>query len=263
MHSSTALSNLADISREERRGRRPEAKTGVRASETIRQSHPSFAHVSKSETGTGAVDVNWGPPTQEVKKEVRTMSGPGHASPPSPGQVREALSPKSRPPLELDALPKSKRVSSHSVWAFVWLSDVLFCEGTTFKDYADLWNVQAGPISPILSDSEDERQLAGNTHPPATQLTSVSEAEDDSDEDEETENARTQGMQGMQKEAEIKSGYLSKKGERRKTWKRRWFVLRSKRICYYKDDKVRVGFEWHPLRGRNRHRSTSCCETSP
>ncbi|CAI2197321.1 10635_t:CDS:2, partial [Funneliformis geosporum] len=35
----------------------------------------------------------------------------------------------------------------------------------------------------------------------------------------------------------IKSGYLNKKQERRKNWKRRWFVLRSTKLAYYKSDK--------------------------
>ncbi|KAF9914089.1 hypothetical protein BX616_008997 [Lobosporangium transversale] len=35
----------------------------------------------------------------------------------------------------------------------------------------------------------------------------------------------------------IKSGYLMKKGERLKIWKKRWFVLRTSKLAYYKDDK--------------------------
>ncbi|KAG0221026.1 hypothetical protein B0O80DRAFT_457039 [Mortierella sp. GBAus27b] len=35
----------------------------------------------------------------------------------------------------------------------------------------------------------------------------------------------------------IKSGYLMKKGERLKIWKKKWFVLRSSKLAYYKDDK--------------------------
>lgn len=41
----------------------------------------------------------------------------------------------------------------------------------------------------------------------------------------------------LQHEHLIKSGYLSKKQERRKNWKRRWFVLRSTKLAYYKSDK--------------------------
>jgi hypothetical protein len=42
----------------------------------------------------------------------------------------------------------------------------------------------------------------------------------------------------MEGERLINSGYLLKKGERRKTWKKRWFVLRTEKLAYYKDQKV-------------------------
>lgn len=42
----------------------------------------------------------------------------------------------------------------------------------------------------------------------------------------------------MEGERLVKSGYLMKKGERRKTWKKRWFVLRTEKLAYYKDEKV-------------------------
>ncbi|KAI8619396.1 hypothetical protein BC830DRAFT_1104447 [Chytriomyces sp. MP71] len=35
----------------------------------------------------------------------------------------------------------------------------------------------------------------------------------------------------------LKSGYLKKKGEKRKTWKTRWFVLRTTKLAYYKNEK--------------------------
>ncbi|EAU85364.1 PH domain-containing protein [Coprinopsis cinerea okayama7 len=37
-------------------------------------------------------------------------------------------------------------------------------------------------------------------------------------------------------ESVLKSGYLWKKGERRKTWKKRWFVLRPAHLAYYKSN---------------------------
>ena len=39
-------------------------------------------------------------------------------------------------------------------------------------------------------------------------------------------------------EKAIKSGYLKKKGEQRRNWKKRWFVLRPEKLSYYKNDKV-------------------------
>ncbi|KAI9317604.1 hypothetical protein BX666DRAFT_1857195, partial [Dichotomocladium elegans] len=35
----------------------------------------------------------------------------------------------------------------------------------------------------------------------------------------------------------IKSGYLLKKGEKRRSWKRRWFVLKTTKLAMYKDNK--------------------------
>lgn len=44
---------------------------------------------------------------------------------------------------------------------------------------------------------------------------------------------------GMGDSIPIKSGYLRKKGERRKAWKKRWFVLRRGQLAMYKNEKVR------------------------
>ncbi|KAI1321739.1 hypothetical protein EDD11_000015 [Mortierella claussenii] len=38
----------------------------------------------------------------------------------------------------------------------------------------------------------------------------------------------------------LKSGYLHKKGERIKIWKKKWFVLRTSKLAYYKDNKEYV-----------------------
>ncbi|KAK0557712.1 hypothetical protein OC846_000279 [Tilletia horrida] len=35
----------------------------------------------------------------------------------------------------------------------------------------------------------------------------------------------------------VRSGYLLKRGEKRKTWKKRWFVLRASKLAYYKNEK--------------------------
>ncbi|KAJ3140820.1 hypothetical protein HK100_008991 [Physocladia obscura] len=41
----------------------------------------------------------------------------------------------------------------------------------------------------------------------------------------------------LESEKVLKNGYLRKKGEKRKTWKTRWFVLRTTKLAYYKNDK--------------------------
>jgi len=74
-------------------------------------------------------------------------------------------------------------------------------------------------------------------------LTSIAEralgSGEESEEDEEEEGPwktadKSQYMQDSVDEGVIKSGYLWKKGERRKTWKKRWFVLRPAHLAYYK-----------------------------
>lgn len=42
---------------------------------------------------------------------------------------------------------------------------------------------------------------------------------------------------GLSDNIALKSGYLMKKGERRKAWKKRWFVLRGGNLAMYKSDK--------------------------
>jgi hypothetical protein len=42
----------------------------------------------------------------------------------------------------------------------------------------------------------------------------------------------------VETERPIFSSYLKKKGEHRRNWKKRWFVLRATKISYYQDAKV-------------------------
>ncbi|KAF8199708.1 pleckstrin-like protein [Pholiota molesta] len=74
-------------------------------------------------------------------------------------------------------------------------------------------------------------------------LSSIAERRSDSGEDTEDEDAVEGGWKTADvrtkprksgEESVIKAGYLWKKGERRKTWKKRWFVLRPAHIAYYK-----------------------------
>jgi hypothetical protein len=55
---------------------------------------------------------------------------------------------------------------------------------------------------------------------------------------------------GLSENVTLKSGYLMKKGERRKAWKKRWFVLRGGQLAMYKTDKVR---EWPRSLSETRH----------
>ncbi|KAJ7679034.1 pleckstrin-like protein [Mycena polygramma] len=85
----------------------------------------------------------------------------------------------------------------------------------------------APSVQPLLSSIAERGSGSGG------------EDSEDEDADEEeggwkTGHARPQPGGGSVDESVIKAGYLWKKGERRKTWKKRWFVLRPAHLAYYK-----------------------------
>ncbi|KAF8896478.1 pleckstrin-like protein [Infundibulicybe gibba] len=116
-------------------------------------------------------------------------------------------------------------------------------------------NVSVAPVSGTESDSDSiltpdiltpshlaSGHYAGtsSSNPP---LSSIAErrsgsGEDSEEEEEEEGGWKAADIKGKPRnsvdESVIKSGYLWKKGERRKTWKKRWFVLRPAHLAYYK-----------------------------
>jgi hypothetical protein len=109
--------------------------------------------------------------------------------------------------------------------------------------------VAVAPLSGTESDSDsvlspDFVNTAAHSGLHPVPLTSIAErrvgsGEDSEDEDEEevggwkTADAGVTANNSVD-EGVIKAGYLWKKGERRKTWKKRWFVLRPAHLAYYK-----------------------------
>ncbi|KAG2074328.1 PH-domain-containing protein, partial [Suillus decipiens] len=95
-------------------------------------------------------------------------------------------------------------------------------------------------VSPTSQSYGSNVVSSTSQHP----LSSIAEGRagsgEESDEDEEEEEGgwrtvtRAEKPHGSFDEKMIKSGYLWKKGERRKTWKKRWFVLRPAHLAYYK-----------------------------
>ncbi|KAF9908928.1 hypothetical protein BX616_011334 [Lobosporangium transversale] len=79
---------------------------------------------------------------------------------------------------------------------------------------------QAGIVSPGVTFADDHCE----------QYDSDMEAELDMDQSQET----------LHEGQILKSGYLIKKGERIKIWKKKWFVLRTSKLAYYKDSKEYV-----------------------
>ncbi|KAG8967772.1 hypothetical protein FRC03_009321 [Tulasnella sp. 419] len=72
----------------------------------------------------------------------------------------------------------------------------------------------------------------------AEKVASGEETDDDEDDDwRPAEDRSVLEAEALEDETVAKAGYLSKKGERRKTWKKRWFVLRQTQLSYYKSHK--------------------------
>ncbi|KAJ3565171.1 hypothetical protein NP233_g7808 [Leucocoprinus birnbaumii] len=106
-------------------------------------------------------------------------------------------------------------------------------------------------LTPDISSTHAGFNLASTSimQPPLSSIAERSPGSGGEDSDEEdddaagwrvaSEGARAGGsVPGTTRAADIalKSGYLSKKGERRKTWKKRWFVLRPNHLAFYKNE---------------------------
>ncbi|KAI8375412.1 hypothetical protein EDC96DRAFT_497213 [Choanephora cucurbitarum] len=82
----------------------------------------------------------------------------------------------------------------------------------------------------VLSEDEDEENIISNNQK------YVSDGDNDDDEPV-IEPVSAEALELLKAEKVLKSGYLLKKGEKRRTWKKRWFVLRSTKLAMYKDKK--------------------------
>ncbi|KAL4245933.1 hypothetical protein ABKN59_010001 [Abortiporus biennis] len=107
---------------------------------------------------------------------------------------------------------------------------------------SDSFTPEVIPPSPISAISLSAQMITGSSSQPP--LSSIAERRsasggEESEEDEEDEdggwNFESEARQrGSLDETVLKTGYLWKKGERRKTWKKRWFVLRPAHLAFYK-----------------------------
>ncbi|KAI8885833.1 PH domain-like protein [Backusella circina FSU 941] len=107
-------------------------------------------------------------------------------------------------------------------------------------------NKTSTPIKPV---SILKNPSSGPSHTSKTARIALSEDEDDDlgnlqkyvsdgDDDEQgTEPMSAEALELLSSEKVLKAGYLLKKGEKRRTWKKRWFVLRSSKLAMYKDKK--------------------------
>ncbi|KAG6813963.1 hypothetical protein H0H92_005218 [Tricholoma furcatifolium] len=138
------------------------------------------------------------------------------AAPPSPQEIHRKLSVHSvarnpRPPIDI---PVSGTESD---------SDSILSSSMMVSAQGVSSSYHTGSSMPPLSSIAERRSGSG---------------EDSEEEEEEEGGWKSAGIRerprGSVDESVIKSGYLWKKGERRKTWKKRWFVLRSAHLAYYK-----------------------------
>ncbi|KAK7016316.1 Pleckstrin y domain-containing family A member 1 [Favolaschia claudopus] len=138
--------------------------------------------------------------------------------PPSPQEIHRKLSVHSM-------VGKSPRVAPPAVSGTESDSDSILNSDTTLTPGAgSVYAAMTGQMQPLSSIAE-RRSASGG------------EESEDEDADEEVggwQTGETRNTQGSAGESVIKAGYLWKKGERRKTWKKRWFVLRTAHLAYYK-----------------------------
>ncbi|WVQ65999.1 uncharacterized protein L199_004177 [Kwoniella botswanensis] len=200
-----------------------------------------------------------GPPVQQTQHQQQqpTLSQPVPAQPPSKSEIERKLSFRSAsaPSSRMHESPKKKKSTHpppphapsgtyHTYSASGNESDSSSINSSTQPPMIGSPN----PTSPILTPATTsvgglsaiaERKFGGEIIDEA-ELEDVEE--ENENENEEVESAseaeEEQGLQkGMEGERVVKSGYLWKKQERRKAWKKRWFVLRTEKLAYYKDEK--------------------------
>ncbi|KNZ81811.1 Pleckstrin like protein [Termitomyces sp. J132] len=134
-------------------------------------------------------------------------------APPSPQEIHRKLSVHSPPTVSTDAPISSTESDSDSI-----LTPSLMTSSVQGLSS----NLHPGSSMPPLSSIAEHRSGSG----------------EDSEEDEEEDGWKSADIRAQRQNLEegvIKSGYLWKKGERRKTWKKRWFVLRPAHLAYYKN----------------------------
>ncbi|KAL9940189.1 hypothetical protein V8E36_000894 [Tilletia maclaganii] len=86
------------------------------------------------------------------------------------------------------------------------------------------------------SSSSTQNQPQANSHDDGYDNDPDADYDDDDDLGEDDAGAGA-GDTHMLSEHIVRSGYLNKRGEKRKNWKKRWFVLRSTKLAYYKNEK--------------------------
>ncbi|KAF9926363.1 hypothetical protein FBU30_004027 [Linnemannia zychae] len=100
----------------------------------------------------------------------------------------------------------------------------------------------ASPSSPSLSQQQQQQQQCQQQQHSQTDsispgVTFSDDQYEQYDSDMEPELDLGASRETLHEGQILKSGYLNKKGERIKIWKKKWFVLRTSKLAYYKDNK--------------------------
>ncbi|KAF7985731.1 hypothetical protein HWV62_2336 [Athelia sp. TMB] len=156
------------------------------------------------------------------------MSTARTAAPPSPQEVHRKLSIHNKPkPTPSPGPPQVSGTESESDAILTPPIDILPNTTSLSAIGASGSFVPGTSPHPPLSSIIERRSGSGDE----------SDEEDDGEEAGGWQPVDTKGKpRTSSDETVIKAGYLSKKGERRKTWKKRWFVLRPAHLAYYKTD---------------------------
>lgn len=94
----------------------------------------------------------------------------------------------------------------------------------------------SSPAQPSMSFGRSARIVLSDEEDEDTPMRYTSDGDND-DDDPITEPMSAEALELLQTEKVLKAGYLLKKGEKRRTWKKRWFVLRTTKLAMYKDKK--------------------------
>ncbi|EIN10064.1 PH-domain-containing protein [Punctularia strigosozonata HHB-11173 SS5] len=144
---------------------------------------------------------------------------------------------KPAPPPSLQEI--TRKLSLHSVAKPPKPPSILAASGGE-SDSDSIVSPDLAPPSPLVPVSAPTGILISSSSQPPLSVIAEARAgsgEESEEEDEEggwrSEHAGPAAKRSRD-DSVIKAGYLWKKGERRKTWKKRWFVLRPTQLAYYK-----------------------------
>ncbi|TYJ52339.1 hypothetical protein B9479_007068 [Cryptococcus floricola] len=173
------------------------------------------------------------------------------APPPTPAEIERKLSIRSiAPPSRSVDSPKKPRKLSHTLQQNPHVLSGNESDSSIASSIPGLAspNLSVHPTSPLLTPATTsvgglsaiaERKFGGDE-----EIDSMMDLEDVEEEEEEGAESGSEDGEGqaelerrMEGERVIKSGYLWKKQEKRRAWKKRWFVLRTGKLAYYKDNK--------------------------